>query len=80
VGEAQCCQSIHQTTSTHSQFITGLLGIALPADKSMLGIQCTPIANLLSLTGSSTCHSQSVCCTGNDYHGLVTLGCSPISL
>ncbi|KIM29652.1 hypothetical protein M408DRAFT_67258 [Serendipita vermifera MAFF 305830] len=80
VGEAQCCQSIHQTQGTQAQFLSSLLGLALPVDNSMLGVQCTPIANLLSvLGGSSTCNSRPVCCTGNDYQGLVSLGCTPIT-
>ncbi|KAG8768827.1 hypothetical protein FRC20_008056 [Serendipita sp. 405] len=80
VGEAQCCQSIHQSGDKKGQFLTSLLSLAIPAEGTMLGVQCTPIANLLPLTGSETCHSQPVCCTGNEYHGLVNVGCSPLSL
>ncbi|CAG7854714.1 SubName: Full=Uncharacterized protein {ECO:0000313/EMBL:CCA66384.1} [Serendipita indica DSM 11827] len=79
VGEAQCCQSIHQSNDRNGQFLRSLLGLALPAGGGMLGAQCTPLANLLAVTGSSTCRSQPVCCTGNEYRGLVAVGCSPIS-
>ncbi|KAG8811576.1 hypothetical protein FRC17_002400 [Serendipita sp. 399] len=80
VGEAQCCQSIHQSGDKKGQFLTSLLSLAIPADGGMLGVQCTPLANLLAITGSETCHSQPVCCTGNEYHGLVNVGCSPLSV
>jgi len=79
VGQAQCCQSLHQSSDKQSSFVSSLLGIVIPADNSMLGLQCTPIASLLSVTGSSTCNSKPVCCTGNEYDGLVNIGCSPIS-
>jgi hypothetical protein len=66
VGQAQCCQSLHQSQDKQASFVSSLLGIVIPADNSMLGLQCTPIANLLSIAGSSTCNSKPVCCTGNE--------------
>jgi hypothetical protein len=66
VGQAQCCQSLHQSQDKQASFVSSLLGIAIPADNSMLGLQCTPIASLLSVAGSSTCNSKPVCCTGNE--------------
>lgn len=66
VGQAQCCQTLHQTQGRESSLISSVLGIVIPADNTMLGLQCTPLANLLSLTGSSTCNSKPVCCTGNE--------------
>jgi len=65
VGEAQCCQTIHQNNDQSLQFVTSLLGLSLPADGLMAGLQCSPIANLASLGGSSSCNSHPVCCTGN---------------
>ncbi|KAG8801731.1 hypothetical protein FRC17_006565 [Serendipita sp. 399] len=67
VGTAQCCQSLHQTQDLASQGVVGgLLAAGLPLDDLMVGVQCTPIANVIPIVGGSdSCHSQPVCCTGN---------------
>ncbi|KIM31760.1 hypothetical protein M408DRAFT_63988 [Serendipita vermifera MAFF 305830] len=81
VGEAQCCQSIHQSNDQSFKSLSSLLGLNLPIDGLMAGVQCSPILNLAGLaSGSSSCNSQPVCCTGNEYHGLINIGCSPIHL
>ncbi|KAG8830396.1 hypothetical protein FRC20_008434 [Serendipita sp. 405] len=67
VGEAQCCQSIHQSHDQSFQRLTSLLGLVAPADGLLAGVQCSPILNVAGvLSGSSTCHSQPICCTGNE--------------
>ncbi|PVG03438.1 hypothetical protein CPB86DRAFT_694991 [Serendipita vermifera] len=82
VGTAQCCQSLHQTQELASQGVIGsLLAAGVPLDNLMVGVQCTPIAGLVPvLSGSDSCKSQPVCCTGNKFDGLISTGCSPIGL
>lgn len=82
VGTAQCCQSLHQTQELASQGVVGsLLAAGVPLDNLMVGVQCTPIAGLVPvLSGSDSCKSQPVCCTGNKFDGLISTGCSPIGL
>ncbi|KAG8801441.1 hypothetical protein FRC17_006657, partial [Serendipita sp. 399] len=67
VGEAQCCQSIHQSQDKNFQRLTSLLGLVAPGDGLLAGVQCSPILDLAGLlSGSSTCRSQPICCTGNE--------------
>ncbi|PVG02904.1 hypothetical protein CPB86DRAFT_695962 [Serendipita vermifera] len=81
VGQAQCCQTVYQSQDRSFQFLTSLLGISVPANGLLAGVQCSPLGNTLSiLGGSGSCNSQPICCTGNEYHGLVNVGCSPVSL
>ncbi|KAG8842353.1 hypothetical protein FRB91_004244 [Serendipita sp. 411] len=82
VGTAQCCQSLHQTQDLASQgALGGLLAAGLPLDDLMVGLQCSPIGNLVPvISGSDSCSSQPVCCTGDKYDGLVSVGCSPLSI
>ncbi|CCA76711.1 hypothetical protein PIIN_10699 [Serendipita indica DSM 11827] len=81
VGEAQCCQTIYQSHDQRVQSLGALLGVVIPMDGLMAGVQCSPITNILPiLGGTSTCRAQPVCCTGNEYYGLINIGCSPISL
>ncbi|KIM29497.1 hypothetical protein M408DRAFT_328749 [Serendipita vermifera MAFF 305830] len=82
VGTAQCCQSLHQTSGLASQGMFGqLLAASIPLDQLMVGLQCSPIAGVIPIVGgSSSCNSRPVCCTGNKFDGLVSVGCSPLSL
>lgn len=66
VGQAQCCQTIHQTNDQQFQALSSMLGLSIPADNLMTGVQCSPIANTDDLlSGSSSCNSQPICCSGN---------------
>ncbi|KIK73369.1 hypothetical protein PAXRUDRAFT_178625, partial [Paxillus rubicundulus Ve08.2h10] len=59
--------------------LSSLLGIALPSISGLIGLSCSPITGLGIGTGA-VCMQQPVCCSNNDYNGLVNLGCSPINL
>merc|ERR1712093_485264 len=57
VGEAQCCQTIHQTNDRSFRSLSALLGLAIPTDGLLVGLQCSPIAGLLGVAGANACHS-----------------------
>jgi Fungal hydrophobin len=54
--------------------LLGLLGITIPAN-TIVGVHCSSL-NIIG-GGGNTCTQQTVCCNGNTYNGLITLGCSP---
>ncbi|KAI9460674.1 hydrophobin 2 [Boletus coccyginus] len=79
-GSIHCCDTIYPSSST---FVTGLFGLlGLPpvsGGSSQVGISCSPTTVAGSGTGSS-CTQQPVCCTGNNFNGIINLGCSPITI
>ncbi|PPQ71679.1 hypothetical protein CVT24_007832 [Panaeolus cyanescens] len=77
-GEIQCCNNTFTNTATTLASLSSLLGISLPSISGMIGVACSPIT-VLGLGGNS-CSAQPVCCTNNDFHGLVSLGCNAINL
>ncbi|KAJ2934924.1 hypothetical protein H1R20_g2195, partial [Candolleomyces eurysporus] len=76
-GSLQCCHDTVQAGTPTATTITGLLGITGSIGK-LLGVSCTPI-NVVGL-GGTTCTQQAVCCTGNNFNGVVALGCTPINV
>jgi len=74
--ERQCCQSLHQHSDSGVQSLLGALNLPIPAESGFMGVQCTPLASVLS--GASTCNSEPVCCSGNHFDGMVSLGCNPV--
>ncbi|EDQ99813.1 type 1 hydrophobin [Laccaria bicolor S238N-H82] len=76
-GTLQCCNST-ESASNISGSISGLLGIlgVNPATLTgLIGLQCG-----ISVVGGTSCSSQPVCCSGNNFNGLVVLGCSPVNV
>ncbi|TFK73049.1 hydrophobin-251, partial [Pluteus cervinus] len=78
VGEVQCCNSVQEASDSGIQSLTGLLGVALGGITGQVGLSCSPIT-ALGVAGNS-CSAQPVCCTNNQFNGLVNLGCSPVNL
>ncbi|KAH8119784.1 hydrophobin-251 [Phellopilus nigrolimitatus] len=76
-GSLECCNSVQSASSPQAASLLGLLGVVLGADVPV-GLTCSP----LSVVGlsSSSCTADPVCCSGNNYSGLVVVGCSPINL
>ncbi|KAF8836401.1 fungal hydrophobin [Paxillus ammoniavirescens] len=78
-GSISCCNSTFTNNDTTLAALSGLLGIALPSISGLIGLSCSPITGLGTGTGA-VCTQQPVCCSNNNYNGLVNLGCSPINL
>ncbi|PBK84622.1 hydrophobin 2 [Armillaria gallica] len=77
-GTLECCKSVQSPTSSPIQTLLGLLNIPIGSVTAQVGLTCNPIT-IVGL-GTTQCANQPACCTGNNYNGLVALGCTPINL
>ncbi|KAN0075528.1 Fungal hydrophobin domain containing protein [Tylopilus felleus] len=77
-GPVQCCDSTQESSATSLSELGGLLGLVLPSIEGLIGLDCSPIT-ALGVSGNS-CTAQAVCCSNNNFNGLINLGCSPINL
>ncbi|KAF8652355.1 hypothetical protein AX16_004385 [Volvariella volvacea WC 439] len=77
-GSTQCCNSVQDAKSPLTSTLAGLLGIVLGPITGQVGINCTPI-DIIGVGGNS-CTTQPVCCTGNNYNGLLVVGCTPLNV
>ncbi|TEB23099.1 hydrophobin-251 [Coprinellus micaceus] len=77
-GPIQCCNSVQQASNPVVGLLAGLLGIVLGPLTGQVGLNCSPIS-VIGLPGNS-CSAQPVCCTGNNFNGLIVVGCSPINI
>ncbi|KDR80230.1 hypothetical protein GALMADRAFT_153891 [Galerina marginata CBS 339.88] len=77
-GTISCCNSVGSASSLGLTGILGLLGIVLDPITAILGLDCSPIS-VIGVAGNS-CSAQPVCCTGNQFNGLINIGCTPINI
>ncbi|PFH45408.1 hypothetical protein AMATHDRAFT_9303 [Amanita thiersii Skay4041] len=77
-GDAQCCNQVMNSSDPGYSSVLGLLGVGLGDITGQIGAGCTPITAVGLGTGAN-CNSQAVCCTNNNFNGVVALGCSPIN-
>ncbi|KIJ48514.1 hypothetical protein M422DRAFT_247861 [Sphaerobolus stellatus SS14] len=78
-GDAQCCNSVSSASNPSTAALLGLLGIVVQSVTAIVGLGCTPITVIGAGQGAN-CAQQPVCCTNNNFNGLVNVGCTPISL
>ncbi|KAI9573474.1 hydrophobin [Boletus coccyginus] len=76
--DQNCCNSV-QSVDQASSFLSecGLLEVATEVG-ALVGLNCSPLS-VVGVAGNS-CTQQPVCCTNNDFNGLVNLGCTPINV
>ncbi|RDB27775.1 Fruiting body protein SC1 [Hypsizygus marmoreus] len=74
----QCCDSVKSATQEGVPQLLGLIGIVVDGITAQVGLNCSPIS-VIGISGSS-CAAQPVCCTGESFHSLVSVGCTPINL
>ncbi|KNZ78947.1 Hydrophobin-3 [Termitomyces sp. J132] len=77
-GQTKCCEALERSNGSVVGVILGLLGVVLEGVETLVGIHCVPI-DLLGL-GQNDCHNEPVCCSGQDFSGLVTIACVPIKV
>ncbi|KAF8954462.1 fungal hydrophobin-domain-containing protein [Flammula alnicola] len=58
--------------------LAGLLGLDLGSITGLIGLTCSPL-DILGIGGNS-CSQQPVCCSNNNFNGVIALGCNPINL
>ncbi|KAL1743903.1 fungal hydrophobin-domain-containing protein [Schizophyllum fasciatum] len=80
-GETYCCNEVTKAKNLHGaerETIHALLGLKLGSLDDVVGAGCSQ-PGVLGL-GSNACHAQTVCCDGETFNGLVTVGCKPGSI
>ncbi|TEB20998.1 hypothetical protein FA13DRAFT_173510 [Coprinellus micaceus] len=56
--------------------LLAVLGISTQGLSGYVGSNCSPIS-VIGL-GSGTCVRQPLCCTNNNFNGIIALGCAPV--
>ncbi|KAH6904337.1 hydrophobin [Coprinopsis sp. MPI-PUGE-AT-0042] len=77
-GPIQCCNSTTKADDPSTAVLLGLLGIVLQDLNVIVGVTCSPIT-VIGLPGNS-CSGQTVCCSNNNFSGVVAIGCTPINI
>ncbi|TFK32895.1 fungal hydrophobin-domain-containing protein [Crucibulum laeve] len=79
-GSVQCCNSTQDSSQLTSTLIGLLttLGVSASGLTALVGVTCAPITVIG--VGGDSCNSQAVCCTNNNFNGVVALGCTPVNL
>ncbi|KAH7912638.1 fungal hydrophobin [Hygrophoropsis aurantiaca] len=78
-GSAKCCDSTQTATEAENSGLLSSVGLNLGDVTGLLGVNCDPL-DILALGASCNANQEPVCCTGNTFGGLVTVGCSPINI
>ncbi|EAU88857.1 hypothetical protein CC1G_01230 [Coprinopsis cinerea okayama7 len=76
-GSLHCCESTFSSNHPSVSTLAGLFGFVGNLGNS-IGISCSAL-NIGSLGGAPNCNQQTVCCTGNQYNGLIAFGCTPFN-
>ncbi|KAF9012659.1 hydrophobin, partial [Cyathus striatus] len=77
-GSLQCCNSTQAASDPVTNELLGLLGIVLGPITGLIGFNCSPLT--VAGVGGNSCTVQPVCCTSNQFNGLLAVGCNPINL
>ncbi|EJD01684.1 fungal hydrophobin [Fomitiporia mediterranea MF3/22] len=77
-GDLQCCNSVQSSDSSGLAGLLSLLGVVLQGVAVPVGLTCDPIS-VIGL-GSNSCSAQPVCCSNNNFNGVIALGCTPVNL
>ncbi|KAH7926414.1 fungal hydrophobin [Leucogyrophana mollusca] len=78
-GSISCCNSVQDANSSQVTGLLSLLGVVLGPITGQVGLNCSPIS-AIALSQGATCNQEPVCCTDNQFNGLINAGCSPINL
>ncbi|KAF9002897.1 hydrophobin-263 [Cyathus striatus] len=77
-GEISCCNSVQKSDSPVVGVLAALLSLDISDITAQVGLNCSPLSVIGA--GGNSCTQQPVCCTGNNFNGLIALGCTPINL
>ncbi|EMD35900.1 hypothetical protein CERSUDRAFT_96125 [Gelatoporia subvermispora B] len=76
--QVQCCDTMAPGDSDHMRAVGKALKMNVDESK-WYGTGCSQ-SGLLGLGGGTSCTTSPMCCEGNDFGGLIGLGCLPISI
>ncbi|KDQ26260.1 putative class I hydrophobin superfamily [Pleurotus ostreatus PC15] len=76
-GPVQCCNTMKSHESSEGNLVASLLKLDISGITGELGLQCSPVANLI---GGGPNSGQTVCCENTKFNGLVNIGCTPINI
>ncbi|KAF8992599.1 fungal hydrophobin-domain-containing protein [Cyathus striatus] len=77
-GDLYCCNSVQAANSPSAASVLHSVGAVVQGITAQVGLTCSPLS-VLGL-GANSCTQQPTCCTGNNFNGLVVIGCTPINL
>ncbi|KAF5375921.1 hypothetical protein D9615_008253 [Tricholomella constricta] len=77
-GDLQCCNSVESASSDAVGLLLGLLGIVLTDLNVLVGITCSPLS--IIGVGGNSCTAQPVCCSNNNFNGVIAIGCTPVNI
>ncbi|KAF9522616.1 hydrophobin-315 [Crepidotus variabilis] len=77
-GPVQCCNSTGTAKDANISKLLGALNINVSDVNALIGVTCNPISVIG--VGGNSCTAQPVCCSNNSFHGVVAIGCVPVSL
>ncbi|KAF8838402.1 fungal hydrophobin [Paxillus ammoniavirescens] len=78
-GGLQCCNQVQSVSAANLLYPNLNLLSVLAGVAGSVGTDCTPITVIGTGSGAS-CTAQPVCCTDNNFNGVVNAGCSPVNL
>ncbi|KAF9220770.1 hydrophobin, partial [Gyrodon lividus] len=74
-GPIQCCNSVQTTQEASSLLAQYNLVDVAAGIVGLVGVTCSPIT-AIGLGSGCAATQQPVCCTNNNFNGVVNLGCS----
>ncbi|KAH6899212.1 hydrophobin-315 [Coprinopsis sp. MPI-PUGE-AT-0042] len=80
-GEVQCCNSAQtkESMTWEHKTLMSILKIDIGDVTGLVGVGCSGV-NVAGIGGGSKCTQQKVCCSNNNFKGVVALGCTPINI
>ncbi|KAF8063152.1 hydrophobin 2 [Lyophyllum atratum] len=78
-GSMQCCNSVQSSDSAGVAAIAALLGVVIQGVAVPVGLTCSPI-NAAGIGSGGACTAQPVCCSNNNFNGVIVIGCTPINI
>ncbi|PKX91099.1 hydrophobin family protein [Aspergillus novofumigatus IBT 16806] len=74
----KCCQQLQNAKSLNADALSllRLLNVDVNTLTGSVGLTCNPGTNIVS----GSCDAKAACCTGNNYNGVIVLGCTQIQL
>ncbi|KAH8822453.1 fungal hydrophobin-domain-containing protein [Flagelloscypha sp. PMI_526] len=77
-GPVQCCKSVTTADDENASKIIHSLNVQDIVGNSAVGLNCSPLS-VIGISGNS-CSAQPVCCSNNNFNGVIAIGCTPINV